>query len=313
MSNMSRREALTHFGLLTGATLLTAEILASPASANAYFQQGAGLTSTKLSENLYLIDGGGGNVAVLTGERTVVIDSKLPNVTKPLITEIGKVAGKQPGILINTHWHGDHVGSNVALGEAGAVIVAHENTRKRLSTDQVIEFMNSKSPAMAKPGLPVITFKENLTLNENGETIHLSSVAPAHTDTDIYVHFENANVMHCGDLYFNGLYPFIDYSSKGWIGGMITSAEKILSIVDDNTKIIPGHGPVSNKAALRGFRDMLVGIYLSIDKMVKAGKTEVEVVAAKPTAPFDAKWGNGFLKADQFAALAYRTIVKHSA
>ena len=250
-SGLSRRDLLRNMGIIAGASLLSTELLSSPAAAKTYLEQGGDLTSSKLADNLYLIDGGGGNVAVLTGERTVVIDSKLNTVTKPLIAEISKVAGKQTSILINTHWHFDHVGSNVALGEAGATIIAHENTRTRLSTDQTVEFLNSKSPALVKPGLPVITFKDSLSLYETGETIRLTHVAPAHTDTDIYVHFENANVLHCGDLYFNGLYPFIDYSSKGWIGGMIASADKILGVVDANTKIIPGHGPVSDKATLK--------------------------------------------------------------
>ena len=307
-SSFTRRQAL--FGALAGSALLSSDLFLSRSMAHTGGRQG-GLTTTKLSDNLYLVDGGGGNVAVLTGDVTVVVDSKLSSVTAPLIAEIGKISGKPTGILINTHWHGDHVGSNVEIGKAGALIIAHENTRKRLSVDTEVEFLGSKSPAMAKQGLPVVTFKDSLTIHENGENIHMQHVDPAHTDTDIFLHFENANVVHCGDLFFNGLYPFIDYSTKGWIGGMVASSDVILKHIDSKTKLIPGHGAVTNKEGLMAFRDMLEGIHGKVEPMVKAGKSEAEVVAAKPTADFDAKWGKGFLAPDKFASLVYRTIVKH--
>jgi len=311
MSNYSRREALTRFGLTTAA-LAVPSLFSESAFASYYRFQGEGLKTTKLSDKLYLIDGGGGNVVVVPGEMPVVIDSKLGSVTDNLISELGKLSSKNTAYVINTHWHFDHVGSNVALGKAGAQVVAHQNTLKRLSTDQVVEFMNVKSAPLEEAGRPHITFTNDLSLSVGGETLKLQYLPDAHTDTDVYVHFQNANVLHCGDLFFNGLYPFIDYSSKGWIGGMVSAASKLLKVVDNNTKIVPGHGPVTNKAGLQAFHDMLEGIHQKVEPMVKKGMTENEVVAAKPTAAFDAKWGGGFLKADQFSSLVYRTIKRHN-
>lgn len=305
----TRREALLGLGALAGAWAV-----AEGPGAKRAWAQGAALQTEKLTDSLHIVTGAGGNIGVLTGaDGTLVIDTGLTPQTDDIIKAIKAIHSTPVQMVVNTHWHFDHVGSNEALAHAGARIVAHTNTRKRLSTDQTIEFFNKKFPAPPKSALPVLVFEEGLTLYWNDEEIHLQHVKPAHTDADILVHFRNSNILHAGDLLFNGFYPFIDYSTKGWIGGMVAGADKITALSDAQTKIIPGHGPMATRADVQAFRDMLATIQERIEKLIKEGKSVDEVIAAKPTADQDAKWGQGFLKPDDFARLAYLTIAKHQA
>jgi cyclase len=186
------------------------------------------------------------------------------------------------------------------------LIVAHENVRKRMSTEQFIEAFGSKVPAAAAVALPVVTFTDAVTFHFNGEEIHGFHVPPAHTDGDSVVHFRKANVLHGGDTFFNGIYPFIDLSSGGSVAGVIGAADRMLALAGEGTKIIPGHGPLATKADLKAYRDMLAAVSGRVAAQVKAGKTLEEVTASAPTAEFDAKWGNGFLKAGPFVAIVYK-------
>ncbi len=282
-------------------------------SANGHAQDYSKVTikTTKLSENVYMMSGAGGNLGVSVGEDGVfLIDDQFAPLTKKIQAAIGKLSKKPIRFVINTHWHFDHTGGNENLGKAGSIIVAHDNVRVRMSTDQFIKAFNKKVPATAKVGLPSITFSEATTFYLNGDTIAVSHVPTAHTDGDAFVHFKKANVIHGGDIFFNGIYPFIDTGSKGSIEGMINGVERMLSFADDKTKIIPGHGPLADKAALIKYRDMLKDVSASVSALITQGKSRADAIAAKPTAKLDAVWGKGFLKPDAFVGIVYDSLKK---
>jgi len=222
--------------------------------------------------------------------------------------------------VIDTHWHFDHTDNNAPLHAAGATILAHENTKKRMAEPHdlpvlYIEHQTVYSPASGlhfdpspEEALPQQTFAVSYKLQANGETLALQHVAPAHTDSDIYVHFEKANVIQMGDLFFNGIYPFIDSSTGGKTTGMIAAADKILSLADNDTKIVAGHGPLANKAELTKFRDMLVTSRDRVEKLKSAGKSAQEAVAEKPFADLDTMWGKGIINSEQWVQIVYLTI-----
>jgi glyoxylase-like metal-dependent hydrolase (beta-lactamase superfamily II) len=210
--------------------------------------------------------------------------------------------------VVNTHWHGDHTGGNENMGKVGALLVAHENVRRRMNTEQFTAAFNAKTPPSPDGALPVVTFADAITFHWNGDEIRVYHVPPAHTDGDSVVHFVKANVVHAGDLFFNGGYPFVDVSSGGRIDGVIAAAERILAGIDDKTRLIPGHGPVATKADLQAYRDVLKTLRDRIAKLKADGKSRDEVIAAKPTADHDAKWGTGFMKGDVFTGLVYDSL-----
>ena len=314
---MNRRELLTTAAGLGTMFAIQSVVSRTPAYAASRLddfepQTPEPLSTIKLTDHLSVVMGAGGNIAVLTGdEGTLQVDSGLPNRSADIAKAVADVSVQPVTTLINTHWHSDHTGGNEALGKGGARILAQTNTRARLATDQTIEFMKMHSAPSPAIALPVITFAENLRLYSNGEEIMMTHVPPAHTDTDIFVYFRKANVLHAGDLLFNGFYPFIDYSSRGWIGGMVAGADLVLKLSNANTRIIPGHGPMATRADVVTYRDMLRTIHARIEPMVKSGKTVQQVIDSKPTKDFDAKWGKGFLTPDQFATLAYTGIARH--
>lgn len=267
------------------------------------------LRTEKLRDLIYVIIGSGGNVAVLNGpDGKIMVDSGFGTSEKQFRGELASIGNEPLKLLINTHWHFDHTDGNEWLHKAGATIMAHENTRSRLSTPQNIAAFGihfDPSPAAA---LPQQTFLEQSKLYLNGETLELEHYRPSHTDTDIFIHFQHANVLHAGDTFFSGRYPMIDYSTGGSIAGMIEAANRSLSLVDNGTKIIPGHGPVSDRQGLQEYRDMLGEVKSRVAKLKQGGKTLEEAVAAKPTADLDAKWGQGNISPDFFVNLVYTTL-----
>jgi glyoxylase-like metal-dependent hydrolase (beta-lactamase superfamily II) len=212
--------------------------------------------------------------------------------------------------VLNTHWHGDHTGGNENLGGSGALIVAHDNARRQMTVGQFFELWDRKVEPSSEGSLPVVTFSDAVTFHLNGDVIHAFHVEHAHTDGDAMVHFEKANVLHMGDVFFNGTFPFIDVYSGGSLSGIISGCNKALKIVDDETSIIPGHGSLGNRSELVAYRDMLQTVHAAIAPLVRQGKSLEEIQAAEPLAPLVEKWGNGFIKAEVFVGLVYRGMTR---
>jgi cyclase len=265
---------------------------------------------TKLRDTLFLLQGVGGNMVAQTGpDGKVLIDSSMATAASRLKETLSKLAPHPMKLLINTHWHFDHTDGNAALhDDSGAFIIAQENTRNRLATPQEITFFHLKLQPSPTSALPQQTFIDKEKLFINNDELNLVYMPDAHTDTDIYIHFVGANVLHAGDVFFNGFYPFIDGGTGGTINGMIRGADACLAVADDKTKIVPGHGPVGDKDALQKYRDMMARVATNIEKLKSGGQSLDQVIAAKPTADFDAVWGNGSLKPEQFVGLVYSTL-----
>ncbi len=264
----------------------------------------AEIKTEKLSATTYVMVGAGGNLGVSIGDDAVfVIDDQYAPMTAKILAAVKTLTDKPIQFVLNTHWHSDHTGGNENFGKAGSLIVAHENVRKRLSTDQFIQLFRSQVPASPKAALPVVTFTSDLTFHLNGDEIFVFHVPRAHTDGDALVYFRNSNVIHMGDTFFNGMYPFIDTSSGGTPDGVIAAADRALALADDKTRIIPGHGPVCGKADLKVYRDMLATVNGRVKAMMKEGKTREEIAAAKPSAEFDEKWGKAFINPGRFVEM----------
>jgi cyclase len=267
------------------------------------------IQTQKLAENLTMLSGPGGNVVVLNGaDGKIVVDTFLSPAWPKLKETLDGLGNAPLKTVIDTHWHFDHVDNNAALHAAGATVLAHENTKKRMSEAHDMPILNVHLEPSPAEALPQETFASGHKLQANGESLTLQHFAPAHTDTDIYVLFQKANVIHMGDTFFNGFYPFIDSSTRGNISGMIAAADKILALVSNDTKIVPGHGPLGNKAELGKFREMLVTARERVQKLKTAGKSAEEAVAAKPFADLEATWGKGLLNSDQFAQVVYLSL-----
>lgn len=263
----------------------------------------------KLRNNISALEGSGGNIAVLTGpDGKLLVDAGI-GVSRPQLSKaLAELGGEPIAHLINTHWHFDHADGNEWLSAAGAKIIAHENTRKHLSVVQRVEDWDYNFLALPASAVPAEVFTKEQNLKLNGASVALRYYGPAHTDGDISVMFAEANILHAGDTFWNGIYPFIDHSTGGSIDGMIAASDANLAAANNDTIIIPGHGkPVSNKAELQGFRDMLVAIRDNVGNLKKQGKTRDETVAAKPTAAFDAKWGQFLVDPGFFTRLVYET------
>ena len=293
------------------AFIVLSVLLSLPAAAQPDRFDKVQIKTTHLAQNIYMLEGEGGNIGVSVGEDGVfLIDDQFAPLTARILAAIKAISDKPVRFLLNTHWHFDHTGGNENLGKSGVVIFAQDNVRKRLTVKTPIEFFKAAYGPSAPAALPVVTFAETVTFHLNGDEATAIHMPNAHTDGDSIIHFRNANVAHMGDTYFNGLYPFIDTGTNGSVEGMIAAADRVLKISDDTTKIIPGHGPLSNKAELKAYRDMLVKISVKIEAMVKAKKTLAQVIAAKPTRDFDEAWGKGFLKPEQFVEIVYTSATK---
>lgn len=264
---------------------------------------------TKLRDNIHVLEGSGGNIAVLTGgDGKVLVDAGITGTRKGITDALAGLSTDPIKHLINTHWHFDHTDGNEWLHSEGAEITAHENTRKHLSVDTRVEAWRFTFPASPAGALPTKLLKDELKLSLNGTTLALKSYLPAHTDSDLSVYFSEADVLHVGDTWWNGHYPFIDYSTGGSIDGSIRAAEANIAMTTDKTTIIPGHGPVGNKAQLVEFRDVLVDVREKVAQLKKEGKSLEEVVAAKPTAAHDEKWGAWVINGKFFTELVYAGV-----
>lgn len=286
--------------------LLFAGFFCAIATAASSLAQAVEFELKRAGDRVYMLSGEGGNIGVCVGDDGVfVIDDQFAPLTPGILEEIKKISEKPVRFVVNTHWHGDHTGGNENLGEAGAIIVAHVNVRERMSEKQFMETFNRTVEPSPKGALPVITFEQSVTFHWNDETIEVVHVEPAHTDGDSFVHFRSANALHAGDVFFNGMYPFIDTGTGGNLEGMIRAVERILERCDAETRIIPGHGPLASRADLERYQRMLTTARDRIEPMLRAGRSRDEVIAAKPTADLDADWGGGFMKPDVWVGLVY--------
>jgi len=309
---MCRRQFLAAAGLTIGAACLAPSLIAEEDHlvTDAFkIAASAKIRVQVLRRNVAVLLGPGGNIAVLAGpDGKLLVDAEIvtaqPNVSAALAT-INSDPIKQ---LINTHWHFDHTGGNAWLHEAGASIVAQENTRKHLSKDTRVEGWHYTFPRVSVGALPSTLFQEEHTIHVNGSTLAMKHYPPAHTDSDIDVHFVEADILHTGDTFWNRNYPFIDYSTGGSIDGQIRAAEANLGKVTDTTIVIPGHGEVCGKADLVLFRDVLVEIRNKVATLKKQGKSLDEVVAAKPSARTDEEWGQSFMNPARFLGLVYQGV-----
>ncbi len=263
------------------------------------------VTATDLGNGLFMLQGQGGNIGVLTGPDGVfVIDSQFANIAPKNLAKISEIAGAAPKYLVNTHWHGDHTGGNANFG---ATIIAHDNVRARLVTDQnTVLLGNARTTPAADPAAwPVVTFDDDLTLHLNGQTIRVFHTPDAHTDGDAMVHFVEANALHLGDVFFTGRFPFIDISSGGSVAGAISALSVARDLADADTVIIPGHGPVSSREDVIATIGMLEDVSAAVRAAMDAGMTADEAVAADILAAWDEAWGGGFISAEVFTRLVY--------
>ena len=276
------------------------------------------METQKLADNVTMFDGPGGAVVVLNGpDGKFVVDTFVAPAWSKLKEAIDGLGSAPVKYVIDTHWHFDHTDNNAHLHATGATVLAHENTKKRMSephdlpvlyrgTDGALASLHfDPSPVEA---FPQQTFATSYQLRANSEILDLQHVAPAHTDSDIYVHFQNANVISMGDLFFNGMYPYIDPGTGGTISGMIAAAERILSLADNSAKIVAGHGPLGNKEDLTKVRDMLITSRDRVQKLKSEGKSAQEAVAEKPFADLDPVWGNGIINSEQWVQIVYLTL-----
>ena len=261
-----------------------------------------------------MLVGQGGNIGVTTGkDGTFLIDDQFAPLL-PKIRAAVKTLGDQPiRFVVNTHFHGDHTGSNALLGESGVVIVAQDNVRRRLGLERIDPGTKQKTPPKPPAAWPLITFADSVAFHLNGDDVDVIHVPAAHTDGDSIIRFKKANVIHMGDTFFNGNYPFIDVDSGGSIDGVIAAADRALSLSDAGTKLIPGHGPLGTKADLQTYRNLLATVRDRVKALVAQRKTLDEIVAAKPTAQWDATWGKGFMGPDVFVSFVHRSLTEKPA
>lgn len=260
---------------------------------------------------VHVLYGQGGNIGVSTGrDGMFLIDDQYANLTDKVVEALARISPQQPRFVLNTHWHHDHTGGNENLAAKGSVIVAHDRVRERMTSENVNEFLKRTTPPSPPGALPVVTFNDSLSLHVNDDELRGIHVQAAHTDGDVFIHFRKANVIHTGDLVFAGMYPFIDIDSGGSVAGVIAAVDRMLALADKDTRVIPGHGKVTDRAGLEAYRQLLVVTSGRMRELVKAGKTLDEVLAARPFADYDAQLAWAFITVERYIQILYRDAAR---
>lgn len=286
---------------LTAVLLGSLPLLAAVPAAAQLQEPDFTVRSEQLAGGLYVLIGRGGNIGVSTGpDGTVLIDDQFAAAAPAINAALRELGASPVRFVLNTHWHGDHTGGNEPFAGSGAVLLAHDNVRVRMSAAHTSRFLGNATPASPAVALPVITFGETASLHLNGGRVRVLHTPRAHTDGDAIVQFGDANVLHAGDLFFNGLYPFIDGDSGGSVEGLIGAVDTLLALADDETRIIPGHGPLADRKALQAYRDMLVETSGRVRKLLDDGLSVEQVIAAAPNADYDATWSWTFINAERY-------------
>jgi cyclase len=269
------------------------------------------IKTTHVSGAVYMLEGRGGNLAVMTGtDGVLLVDDQYAPLTEKILAAIREIDPGPVRFLINTHWHFDHTGGNEELGGKGAVIVSQDNARQRMSTDQFMAVIDKEIPALPPVALPVVTFNDRATFHFNGEAVVAYHAAYAHTDGDVIIHFPGSNVIHMGDIFFNGMYPLIDRDSGGSVQGMVIAVQSALGLCHSDTRVIPGHGPLANCADLESYGQMLADAADRIRALMGEGKSLDEIIAARPNAELDERLGSGFIKPEQFIQFIYSSLAE---
>lgn len=282
--------------------------LAAPAQQQPDFSK-VEITREQVAPGISMLVGMGGNIGVSVGDDgLMLIDDQYAPLHPKIVAALEALEPGPVRFLLNTHWHPDHTGGNEAFAKGGALIVAHEAVRTRLASGMTSKLFPRTIPPAPAGALPVVTFRSDIDFHWNGDDVHVFHVESAHTDGDAIVHFRKANVMHSGDVFITGRYPFIDIESGGSLSGMIAACERLLGLVDAKTRIIPGHGPLAGRDDLGAYVAMLKQARDAVGSAIDAGKTVEDVVAAKPLAALDAKWGEGFITPENFLKLVYASL-----
>jgi cyclase len=290
-----------------GDTSLSATAPDDPLAAQRAQMAAAPIETLELGPGLVMLSGPGGNVVVLHGpDGKVVVDTFVQPVYSQLSAVIGGLGAGAVTAVVNTHWHFDHSDNNASFRQAGARIVAHDNTARRLSESH--DLLGMQIPPAPEQARPTETFAQTESIQANGEMLELAYIPPAHTDTDISIRYTKSNVLHCGDVFFNGVYPFIDAGTGGTINGMIAGTEQLLTLTDNETRIVPGHGAIADRAALVRYRDMLATVRDRVQRLRQSGRSLEDVQMERPTLDLDDAWGKGFMTPDNFVALVYSTL-----
>jgi glyoxylase-like metal-dependent hydrolase (beta-lactamase superfamily II) len=298
---LSNTKGMTRIKMLGASVLVSLGLSASVVIADEHTS-----TITQVTDSIYMLSGKGGNIGVMIGaDGTFMIDDQYAPATPNILNAVKSVGGSAPKYLVNTHFHGDHTGGNENLGTTGTLILAHDNVRQRLVDGyEIAPFKMIAAPAKTE-ALPVVTFDSELGLHVNGDHIRVYHVANAHTDGDSIVQFSEANVIHTGDVFFNGFYPFIDVAHGGTVKGTIAAVNVVLGLMNEGTMIIPGHGPVAKRAELEAYRAMLAEAYKRLSDLSRSGKTLAEVQAQNPLADLQDQWGNVMFDSNTWIGLIY--------
>ena len=278
------------------------------AQATAQSQSGVTVKTEHVRGNIYALFARGGNIGVSVGDDGVyLIDDQYAPITPLIMAAIADISDQPVRYLINTHFHGDHTGGNENLGKMGTLIVAHDNVRARL-TVRSLDHSGGWTDAGAAYGLPVITFNDQLSFHLNGDEARAIHVANAHTDGDSFIHFKGANVIHMGDIMFNGLFPYIDVDAGGNVDGVLRGYDQVLALANDQTLFIPGHGPMAGRDDVLANRAMIQTVRDRVAALIADGKSLEEVLSAEPAAEYGEAYTWGFINAEKFVTAVYRSL-----